>query len=193
MRPAHEADVARRPLEREPVYLDGGRRTTQLMRDSLGSRMTELRVNALKSLAVLQYLLADAGVEGPFVPFDTGWKIYQTFLKVPSDSSEDVPTFQTSWLRENPGDPVFEVLLGRQLTDRTAPGGPLIRLVALQFLFEKAPSTLEELERWATDTPSLDRFLDDIEHSEEFQYACNGELIQGDAIVAKEDVPDAAA
>ena len=29
--------MARRPLEREPVDLDGGRRTTQLMRDSLGS------------------------------------------------------------------------------------------------------------------------------------------------------------
>ena len=28
--------MARRPLEREPLYLDGGRRTTQLMRDSLG-------------------------------------------------------------------------------------------------------------------------------------------------------------
>jgi len=29
--------VARRPLEREQISLDGGRRTTQLMRDSLGS------------------------------------------------------------------------------------------------------------------------------------------------------------
>ena len=29
--------MARRPLEREQVYLNGGRRTTQLMRDSLGS------------------------------------------------------------------------------------------------------------------------------------------------------------
>ena len=29
--------MARRPLERERIYLDGGRRTTQLMRDSLGS------------------------------------------------------------------------------------------------------------------------------------------------------------
>jgi hypothetical protein len=28
--------VARRPLEREGLYLDRGRRTTQLMRDSLG-------------------------------------------------------------------------------------------------------------------------------------------------------------
>jgi len=32
--------VARRPPEREEVYLDRGRRTTQLMRDSLGSATT---------------------------------------------------------------------------------------------------------------------------------------------------------
>ena len=30
--------MARRPLEKELVHLDGGRRTTQLMRDSLGSK-----------------------------------------------------------------------------------------------------------------------------------------------------------
>jgi hypothetical protein len=30
--------VAQRPLEKEQVYLDGGRRTTQLMRESLGRR-----------------------------------------------------------------------------------------------------------------------------------------------------------
>jgi len=32
--------VARRPLEREQICLDGGRRTTQLMRDSLGGSRT---------------------------------------------------------------------------------------------------------------------------------------------------------
>ena len=31
--------MARRPLEKEDLCLDGGRRTTQLMRDSLGSVM----------------------------------------------------------------------------------------------------------------------------------------------------------
>ena len=152
--------------------------------------MIELRVNALKSLAVLQYLLAEDGREGPFVPFAAGWKVYQTFLRVPSDSAEDVATFQTSWLRENPDDPVFEVLLGRQLTDRRGPGGPLIRLVALQFLFEKAPRTLSELELWASDAPTLDRFLGDVEHTLEFQYASDGDLLEGDAILAKEDTPD---
>jgi len=34
--------VARRPLEEEEVCLDGGRRTTQLMRDSLGGALTHL-------------------------------------------------------------------------------------------------------------------------------------------------------
>jgi len=35
--------VVRRPLEREQVCLDGGRRTTQLMRDSLGGVMRVVR------------------------------------------------------------------------------------------------------------------------------------------------------
>ena len=34
--------MARRPLEREQVYLDGGRRTTQLMRDSLGGDFSQV-------------------------------------------------------------------------------------------------------------------------------------------------------
>jgi len=43
--------VARRPLERERVYRDGGRRTTQLMRDSLGgTRMTIAQIRLLLSV-----------------------------------------------------------------------------------------------------------------------------------------------
>jgi len=38
--------VARRPLERERIYCDGGRRTTQLMRDSLASALTPTSINA---------------------------------------------------------------------------------------------------------------------------------------------------
>jgi hypothetical protein len=34
--------LAWRPLERERIYLDGGRRTPQLMRDSLGGAINEL-------------------------------------------------------------------------------------------------------------------------------------------------------
>jgi hypothetical protein len=41
--------VPRRPLEREGLYLDRGRRTTQLLRDSLGDTMSSSRV--LQSVA----------------------------------------------------------------------------------------------------------------------------------------------
>ena len=40
--------MARRPLEREPIYLDGGRRTTQLMRDWLGGcRVTKIPIDEI--------------------------------------------------------------------------------------------------------------------------------------------------
>jgi hypothetical protein len=44
--------VARRPLERERVSLDGGRRTTQLMRDSLGVMAKHITGSASISLSV---------------------------------------------------------------------------------------------------------------------------------------------
>jgi len=59
--------VARRPLEREEVYLDGGRRTTQLMRDSLGSSPTM----ALRHLIALGILTA-CSPKGPAAMVLTG-------------------------------------------------------------------------------------------------------------------------
>ncbi len=49
---AHEAVVARRPLEREGVSLDGGRRTTQLMRDSLGGPTRMRYTHSMNSFPV---------------------------------------------------------------------------------------------------------------------------------------------
>ncbi len=58
--------MARRPLEREPICLDGGRRTPQLMRDSLGrkptmdstpiSKTTRLGVGTRLPIAIAAYL-----------------------------------------------------------------------------------------------------------------------------------------
>ena len=53
--------MARRPLEREQVYLDGGRRTTQLMRDSLGSTTKGVLMcfqPRLVTLATLVFIIA---------------------------------------------------------------------------------------------------------------------------------------
>jgi len=52
--------VARRPLEREGVYLDGGRRTTQLMRDSLGGATKSENMQAPDPL-LIRMLLAIPG------------------------------------------------------------------------------------------------------------------------------------
>jgi hypothetical protein len=56
--------VARRPLERERIYLDGGRRTTQLMRDSLGGCTDKMRTLAL-------LILASACAAGTLTPIPT--------------------------------------------------------------------------------------------------------------------------
>lgn len=150
-----------------------------------------MRVNTLKALPVLRYLLADVGIEPPYVPVSTGWKVFQQFLKVPADSFQDVAGFQTSWLRENPEAPVLEVLFCRQLADRDSPAGPLMRVVALQFLFEKARADLAEVELWSKDYRSVEAFLDDVERRAEFEYAMDTEPSLGDAILVAEDDPEA--
>ena len=165
----------------------GGHVRPQLMRDPLGSRDDHVRVNTLKALPALKYLLADVGVEPPDIPVRIGWEVFQKFLRLPADSSPDDAAFQTAWLRENPDAPVFEVLLGRQLTDANPTLGPLTRLVALQFLFDHAPSHLTELEIWSSEFPSLDRFLDHIERQAEFEYALDAGPSSADAILAQEE------
>jgi hypothetical protein len=78
--------VARRPLERERVYLDGGRRTTQLMRDSLGSNRDTVLNRPFAVIALLcacrpgpdqarspNFSLAAAeSVASRYVQYDTG-------------------------------------------------------------------------------------------------------------------------
>ena len=146
-----------------------------------------MRVNTLKALPVLQYLLAEDGLEAPAIPFGTGWAVYKKFLRVPADSSEDVAGFQVSWLRENPEQPVLELLLCRQLRDEALSVGPLRRVVALQFLFEGARVTVDEGEVWSSECGSVDRFLDRVEHEPAFEYAWDANLSSADALIVQEE------
>ena len=162
----------------------------QLRRDSLGGSMTTIRVNTLKARPALQYLVADAGLEAPSISLQDGWKIFQTYLRLPSDSPEDLAGFQATWIREGSEEPVLEVLFARQLTDKAATYGPITRVVALQFLIEGVSADVRELEVWSSDFPSFDRFLDHVEKLPEFQHALDGSLIQGDVILYDERIPD---
>ena len=146
--------------------------------------MNALRVNTLTALPVLQYLIADAGLHAPAITVRDGWRIYQSFLKLPAESSEDLAGFQTAWLHENPDAPVFELAFCRQLTDTAY--GDLTRIVAIQFLLDDAPRALSEIDAWSSNFDSLDRFLDHVERLPEFEYALDGSLVGGDAVLYDE-------
>lgn len=151
--------------------------------------MIELRVNTLTALPALEYMLADAGLEAPHFAFRPGWEAFQRFLAVPSDSSDDIAGFQTTWVRDNALDPVFEVRLCRQVTDARGSFGTTTRVVGVEFRFEGAPDGMEEVELWANDSPSLAQFIATVERTREFQYARGGRVIEAEAIVLDEGDP----
>lgn len=151
--------------------------------------MIELRVNTLTALPALQYMLANAGLEAPHFAFRPGWDAFQRFLAVPSDSSSDSAGFQTTWVRDNALDPVFEVRLCRQVTDAKGSFGTTTRVVGVEFQFEGAPDEMEEIELWASDSPNLEQFIATVERTREFQYARGGRVIEAEAIVLDEGDP----
>lgn len=151
--------------------------------------MIELRVNTLTALPALQYMLADAGLEAPHFPFRAAWDVFQTYLALPSDAQDDVAGFQTTWVRENALDPVFEVRLCRQVTDAKGSWGSTARVVGIDFRFEGAAPEMEEVELWASDFASLRKFIEGVEASTEFRYALEGRLVEAEAIVLDEGDP----
>lgn len=148
-----------------------------------------MRVNTLTSLPILKYLLAEQGIEPPAIPFRTGWEVFQAFLKLPAESREDLAGFQVSWLKENPQEPVLQVMLCRQLQDDGTGIGSLRRIVGLQFLYSGARVTVDDLDLWSKDFPSLDRFLDEVEKQPAFDYAWNGDdhLTWAEALLITEE------
>ena len=61
--------MARRPLEGEQIYLDGGRRTTQLMRDSLGGvPLTRVTMRTLHNVLRLLVVGLPIGCNNPAGP-----------------------------------------------------------------------------------------------------------------------------
>jgi hypothetical protein len=151
--------------------------------------MIELRVSTLTALPALQYMLADAGLEAPHFSFRAAWDVFQQYLTLPSDAQDDVAGFQTTWVRENALDPVFEVRLCRQVTDAKGAWGSTARVVGIDFRFEGAPQTMGEVEVWANDFASLTQFIQKVQGNREFQYALEGRLIEAEAIVLDEGDP----
>jgi hypothetical protein len=142
-----------------------------------------MRVNIRTAEPVLLYLLADAGFEPPLIPVREGWDIFQKFLAMPAESQSDVASFQTTWIRENPANPVYSVLFSRQLTDPDEHLGSLTRAVGLQFLFDDTRRDLSEAELWSNDFSDLKAFVEHVEDLREFEYSLDATPTEGDVVI----------
>lgn len=141
-------------------------------------------VNVRTAQPVLRYLLAEAGFEPPLVPVREGWDIFKRFLSMPATAAKDRACLQTSWIRENPAEPVFSFVVCRQLTDD--PTGVDVRTIGLNFLFDPADSRLTEDELWAEDYGGLDLFFRKVENSPAFAYALGATPTLGDVLEQEE-------
>lgn len=143
-----------------------------------------VRINTLTAQPVLRYLLAEAGFEPPMVPVREGWDVFQKYLALPAESAQDVAGFQSSWIRENPEQPVFSIVLCRQLTDDKS--AMSTRTIALNFLFEDPKWDLDEQEYWSTDFRSLDAFLDHVDRLRQMEFALQATPTLGDVVEQEE-------
>lgn len=141
-----------------------------------------MRINTLTAEHVLLYMLADAGFQPPTIPVKEGWKIFQQFLSLPAESTTDLASFQSSWIRENPNEPVYSVMFSRQLTDQGHRHGALTQATALEFLFDRAPRDLPETAVWSSEFERLDDFFDHVEHLRQFDYALDATPTTGDVV-----------
>ncbi len=141
-----------------------------------------LSLNVIKADPVLRLLAAHAGFEDGQVPFLDGWRIFKTFLRIPSAVEDGGGTFQVAGAEADPQ--VLEVFFGRQLGDSPEFGWSDARVVGLSYVFhppESGPSVRDYLldgeEFWSADFGTLEEFFETVEKSEGFRTARSRDLM----------------
>ena len=137
-------------------------------------------INTRTAQPALRYLLAEAGYEPPHIPVREGWEVFKKYLALPAESFKDEAGFQSSWIRENPAEPVFSIVFCRRLTNDET--GLDERTIALNFLFDAPKWDVEDREYWSGDFRNLDAFLAEIERLREFEFALEHDPTLGDVI-----------
>jgi hypothetical protein len=149
--------------------------------------MSTALLNTLTAWPMLRLMLAMQGMEPPTLPAGRTWTVFKAFLALPSASEQDVSSFQTTWIREDPDSPTFAVRWVRQLTDSEPGGEPLTRSVEAQFLYE-APHDSELAERtvWSDDFSSLKEFVAAVEALAEWRFAVENDRGDGELLEDEE-------
>jgi hypothetical protein len=147
--------------------------------------MTTPRLNTLTAGPMLRLMLAMDGIEPPQLPGQRSWRVFKSFLALPSASARDVASFQSAWLGEDPSAATLVIRFVRELTDDAAGfGGLRTRVVELQFLYElSARLPLAAREVWSDEFESLQAFTDAVETLPEWKFVVQegpptGELLE---------------
>ncbi len=130
-----------------------------------------LRVKTLTAGPLLHLLLALEGMEPPELHPARAWPVLRRFLALPSESGQDVYSFQASWASEMGEAPVLFCTFARQLTDEAGDRGePLTRSIQLEFSYEIARTKdLDACEVWSDRFRTVEQFAAYIERLPHFQ------------------------
>jgi hypothetical protein len=164
--------VARRPPEREKVYLDRGRRTTQLMRDSLGCTPSTMNV-ALAEQELLRRLVV-AGLDPDVLDPWEAWKIFKDYLRSPVEGVYDAAAMLCRRFPNNEGGEDFYLSFVRQFSRWEGKEDAPLRRVVVDFRFDAgAFNDQARAEVWTHDFPTLAEFASVVEGMPQFQAAIN--------------------
>lgn len=130
-----------------------------------------LRVNTLTAGPLLRLLLALEGMEPPDIDPARAWQVFRRFLALPSESVQDVASFQARWEGETGDAPVLFCTFVRQLTDEDPDAiAPRTRSIELEYSYDvPRVDQLPELDVWSDSYRSLDEFAAHVERLPHFR------------------------
>ena len=149
--------------------------------------MTTPPLNTLTAWPMLSLMLAMDGMEPP-LPGRRSWRVFKTYLALPSSSDRDVASFQSTWIREDPTEPTFVVRFARELTDDADGTGLLrTRIVEIQFLYQLSDELpLAARELWSDEFASMQAFTEAVEATPEWKFVVDEGPAVGDVLQDEE-------
>ena len=129
----------------------------------------DIPVTMLSAGPLLRLMLALEGMEPPKLDPMRSWTVFQRFAALPAQATQDVATFQVTWVTEIDGPPILFCVLARQLTESVRGMAETTRSIQVEFSFEAESDELEDIEVWSDEFESLDAFVAHVEELPHFE------------------------
>jgi hypothetical protein len=147
-----------------------------------------LKLNGLTGAPLLRLLLATYGEEPGTMTPTVAWNAFKQFVRLKSDSSHDLVSFQATWAPEDetdyPDEPLYFITWSRELivpARRRAPRLPAfaswVRAIQVQWKRDGAPVDADpDVEVWSDKYEDLDAFLAAVESLPHFSTLMGEEM-----------------